>query len=101
MLWEFILKYWIEFAMAGLIGVIANLFRRHKATQLGVQALLRANIINLYNKYTERGEMPIYERENVEQLFTQYKALKGNGVIDNLYDKLMELPTPKPKIERR
>ena len=31
--------------MAGLVGVVAALIRRHKATQLGVQALLRANII--------------------------------------------------------
>lgn len=99
-MWEFVVRYWIEFAMAGLVGVVAALIRRHKATQLGVQALLRANIIGLYNKYIERGDIPIYERENVEQLYTQYKNLKGNGVVDGLRDRLRELPTPNERSEK-
>ena len=65
-----------------------------------MQALLRANIIGLYNKYIERGDIPIYERENVEQLYTQYKNLKGNGVVDGLRDRLRELPTPNERSEK-
>lgn len=96
-MWDFIVKYWIDFAMAGLVVVIGDIIRKHKATQLGVQALLRANIISLYNKYIEKQELPIYERENLEHLHNQYKNLKGNGVIDGLYEKLMELPTPNER----
>ena len=99
-MWEFIVKYWIEFAMAGMVTVVAALIRRHKATQLGVQALLRANIIGLYNKYIERGAIPIYERENLEQLYIQYKNLKGNGVVDGLRERLADLPTPNERRDR-
>lgn len=98
-MWEFVLKYWIEFAMAGLVAVVSALIRRHKATQLGVQALLRANIIGLYNKYIEQGSIPIYEKENLEQLYSQYKSLRGNGVVEDLRERLIELPTPNERRE--
>lgn len=94
---DFVVKFWIEFAMAGMVSAVALLFKRHKATQLGVQALLRANIIGLYNKYIERNEIPIYERENLEQLYIQYKHLKGNGVVDGLRERLNKLPTPNER----
>ena len=67
---------------------------RQAATELGVQALLRAEIIHIYNKYMEKGKMPIYERENVAELFKQYTNLGGNGVIKELLEKLNNLPTP-------
>ena len=68
--------------------------KRNKAVENGVQALIRANIISLYNKYTDKGYIPIYERENLEHLYTEYKTLGGNGVIESLLEKLADLPTP-------
>lgn len=68
---------------------------RQRAVEKGVQALLRAEIIRIYNKYMEKGYIPIYERENLEHLYAEYKALGGNGVIEDLIDKLRELPTPR------
>lgn len=67
---------------------------RYKAVENGVQALLRANIISIYNKYMERGNIPIYERENIEHLYKEYKTLGGNGVVESLIEKLEDLPTP-------
>ena len=102
---NYITKYWLEWT-CGLIGTATlGLFSRfiikfkkmqsrQAATELGVQALLRAEIIHIYNKYMDRGEMPIYERENVAELFKQYTNLGGNGVIKELIEKLNDLPTP-------
>lgn len=67
----------------------------NSALKKGVRALLRANIIAIYNKYIDIGEIPIYERENLEHLYTEYKALGGNGVIEDLIEKLHDLPTPR------
>ena len=61
--------------------------------ELGTQALLRAQIIHIYNKYIEKGYVPIYERENVNELYEQYKNLGGNGTIKTLMQKLDDLPT--------
>lgn len=86
--------------MVGIIGIgsfcmgfLLNFKKRLSATEKGVQALLRSSIITLYNKYIDKGYMPIYERENLDHLYTEYKALGGNGVIENLKEKLDKLPT--------
>lgn len=72
---------------------------RQEAVEHGVQALLRSNMIAIYNKYTEKGSVPIYERENIAHLYEEYKTLGGNGVIESLMEKLSDLPTPKKSDE--
>lgn len=61
--------------------------------QLGLQALLRANMINDYNRWNEKGYAPIYARENFENCWKQYHTLGANGVMDDIHKKFMELPT--------
>ena len=41
---------------------------RTKALELGMQALLRAQMINDYNHWTDKGYAPIYARENFENV---------------------------------
>lgn len=65
---------------------------KQSAVEKGVQALLRSEIIRMYNKYSELGRFPIYERENLEHLYAEYKALGGNGVVEGLVGDLNELP---------
>jgi len=38
--------------------------------------------------------VPIYARENIEQLYAQYTNLGGNGTITELMNKLRAMPTP-------
>lgn len=107
---EYLCKCWVGWAcgIAGsiLVGAVATCRRKYKARQckfnameLGVQALLRSQIIHTYNKYMDLKEMPIYERENIDQLFAQYENLGGNGTIKDLVGKLKNLPTPCEKKE--
>lgn len=63
-----------------------------KAVGMGVQALLRAQMITDYNHYSEKGYAPIYARENFENCWNQYHALGANGVMDDLRQKFMALP---------
>ena len=39
---------------------------QNEAVRLGLQAILRENIIANYNKYRDKGYMPIYARESVK-----------------------------------
>ena len=64
--------------------------------KLGVQALLRSEMIDNYNKWSERGYMPIYAKENFESCYTQYHNLGANGVMDSIYEKVMSLPERNP-----
>lgn len=63
------------------------------ATKLGVQALLRAQMIADYNKWHDRGYAPIYARQNFENCWKQYHALGVNGVMDDIHSKFLQLPT--------
>lgn len=63
------------------------------ALALGVQALLRAQMINDYNHYAEKGYAPIYARENFENCWTQYENLGANGVMEDIHRKFLALPT--------
>ena len=98
-----ILEYWLHFLLASLSSfltyMVLNLKKkfkqfqeREKATENGVQALLRNEIIKTYNHYSERGFMPIHERDNINHLYTQYKNLGGNGTVPKLIEELEELP---------
>ena len=64
-----------------------------KGIRNGVQALLRAQMIDDYNRYAEKGYAPIYARENFENCWKQYHALGANGVMDDLHEKFLKLPT--------
>ena len=70
--------------------------RKNDATQSGVQALMRNAIVAAYERGDERGFVPIYDRENIDHLYNEYRNLGGNGVIQNLIDKINSLPTNTP-----
>lgn len=62
------------------------------ALALGVQALLRAQMISDYNHYAEKGHAPIYARENFENCWKQYESLGANGVLEDIHKKFLALP---------
>lgn len=84
------------FGLAGsAIGVITTIFSkrsaRETALQNGVLCLLRAEIIRSHEKYTKRGEIPIYAKESLEKVYNAYHDLGGNGTVTDLYRECMGL----------
>ena len=67
-----------------------------KAIRLGVQAVLRAQMIADYNYYVSKGYAPIYAKENFQNCWNQYEALGANGVMNDIYKKFMALSDRKP-----
>ena len=96
---EFINENWK--LIAALAGALGYMYRQISATQKGVRALLRADLVRLYNKYHgELGYCPLYVQQALEEEYQQYHALKGNGVGTKMYNALMNLPTePQNKEE--
>lgn len=84
--------------VGGVLAVtIKIVFSQVKGIKLGVKALLRAQMISEYNKFMERGYAPIYAKENFQNCWEQYHAIKGpNGVMDDIHDKFLRLPTEPP-----
>lgn len=97
---EGIIKHWLELIFGSMLTYLAakvkNIKMKNEATQRGVKAMLRNDIINLYEKYIHLGYMPLYARENLQELYKEYKNLDGNGVIEDLIRKVYALPTEKP-----
>lgn len=80
------------------VGVIKVLFSQIKGVKLGVKALLRARMIDDYKRYMEEGYAPIYVKQNFQNCWEQYHAIKGpNGVMDDIHDKFIQLPTEPQK----
>lgn len=50
----------------------------------------------LNNKYSEKGFAPVYARDNFENCWKQYHSLGANGVMDDLHEKFLDLPTEAP-----
>lgn len=83
-----------------LVTIIKVTFSQIKGIKLGVQALLRAQMIHDYNKWSERGYAPIYARQNFENCWAHYHSLGANGVMDDIHRKFLELPI-EPKTESK
>ena len=97
---DWFLKYWAEAACAALMTGFTVMYRRFTALKSGVRALLRDRIIQSYNYWMEKKYCPIFARESICDMFEQYTALKGNHGVSDLMDKLLALPTEKPKVQR-
>lgn len=84
---------------AGLTGVCVKsmtmMLKKIGGVTMGTQALLRAQMIADYNKWSEAGYAPIYARENFENCWVQYHMLGANGVMDDIHEKFKALPTLK------
>lgn len=67
-----------------------------KLIQQSLQALLRDRLRYQYCKYVKRGWMDIDDKNNYVNMYERYHALGENGVMDRMYDEILQLPTSPP-----
>lgn len=87
----------IPTVLGGIIGFISAKLKKNKkkdkAIEEGVQALLRNEIIRRYREFESKGEISILDQENLEEMFTQYQNLGGNGTVKKMMNDLNSLKT--------
>lgn len=83
-----------------IVAFVKFIVAQLSSMRYGVQALLRAQMITDYNKYSEQGYAPIYARENFENCWKRYHGLGANGVMDDLHTKFLALPTEPPSTKK-
>lgn len=99
---NYIQSNWVEWLFAAAVALLSWGYRKvqlalkdeqkkNEAISNGVQALLRESIVNSYNKYTEKGYMPIYAKDSLKKAYTAYSALDGNDVASELYHKMLAM----------
>jgi len=100
---EFFVQYWIEFVCGGFMCLFSYYFKKalkkvqeHTSKQViiheGVIALLYDRLFNTCKHYVGRGYIYVDELRNVENLYTAYYALGGNGTVTEIFKRLKALP---------
>lgn len=96
-MFNFILKALTNWLIPFVCGLIISMFvsskLKYKSLKEGLKCLLRAEIIRSYDKYTERGRIPIYAKEALSKEYKAYHSLGGNDVATDLYTQLSKLST--------
>lgn len=96
-MWQQILAWFIPFVLGSAITFLINRVKKDKkkdkAIETGVQALLRNEIIRRYREFESKGEISILDKENLEEMFEQYKNLGGNGTVKKMMEDLLSLKT--------
>lgn len=69
----------------------AELEKRQRAIENGMQAILRDRILTSYYHYHARGNITLHGLENVEKMFESYSALHGNGTVPHLVEAMREM----------
>lgn len=89
---QFILKYWIEFLFSSLIAAFIYVFKQYMGLKTGMIALLRNEIVRIYENYINMGYCPSYMKENINNMYESYHKLGGNGMVTAMVSELFKLP---------
>ena len=76
--------------------VVSPVVKDLKSLKEGSQALLRSKLYNIYDDCTEKGFATIDEKNNFENIYSNYHSLGKNGVMDSIRDEFLKLPSSKP-----
>lgn len=70
---------------------------REKDMDLLTIGMARTMLLNNYEKCIEKGYYSVSEREVYHKLYKAYSGAKQNGIIDEIAEKIVDLPTEPPK----
>lgn len=51
----------------------------------GQRCLLRNELLKIYYRYESTCQIREYDRQNADQMYSEYKALHGNTFVDTIY----------------
>ena len=76
-------------------GWVAGYSRSHRdksqAIEDGIMVLLRARLIDIHVRYVENDEpCPVNVKDEADDVYKAYHALKGNGTGTHLYNEIMD-----------
>lgn len=87
-----VITFLVTSVMGYLLGVARSYKTRDKKQEEALKCLLRSNITSKYYVYSEIGEVPRYERENVNYMWEQYDSMDGNSYVGTIMVDFNKLP---------
>lgn len=98
---NFIIKYWLEILFTLMSSGIVYIFKQYISLKNGMKALLRNEIIRIYDNQILLGYCSNYMKENIREMYENYHKLGGNGFVTNLVNKLYDLPNKGDDVSER
>ena len=96
-----LLKVVLSGAFGYLLNTVKNYKKRDKTQEEALKCLLRSTITSKYFVYTELGNIPEYEKENINYLAECYFSMGGNSYVQTIVKEINTLPIGHPHhIER-
>lgn len=99
---EYITKYLIEilfsfvsFLFMFLYKKVRNLINTMNATKKSLLALTKNLFIQKYYFYKRQNSISLYEKEALINLYSEYKKLGGNGIVENMFEEIDLIPLDK------
>ncbi len=96
---DFIFKYWIEIFFGIITSMAGYLYKKLKtyynlleATTNGVKVLLKGEIIRRYNENKKTGEITLFDKEIINELYKEYRNLGGNGLVSEFVNEINDIP---------
>lgn len=85
------LEWIITAALAGIVGWLSSGLRKRqkhdKAMEVGMQVLLRKQLVDSYDYYhNQQHHMTVERRRELDEAFSAYEALGGNGTVARMYE---------------
>ncbi len=77
--------------LAGLIGMLVPMLVNMSKVKNGQRCQLRSDMLRIYYRNIDSGEIRQYEFENFMLMYDAYKALRGNSFIDKICDEVKAL----------
>lgn len=101
---QIIMTYVMEGVYALALLVVGYLWRSLKTSKNdnrlikdGVRSLLRDRLIHKCEKCIQGGYCSIEYHDEIHEMYIDYHALGGNGVVSRLVDKVEQLPHVPPE----
>lgn len=100
-IFQTLLNALLTVALGGVIAWVSNISKGAKAESEairdGVRALLYDRIVQGYLRFhDDLGYMPLQAKESMQEVYENYRKLDGNGLGEQMYNRMKELPTSKP-----
>ena len=77
--------------MGYIVWMLKNQKKDRDANSKGTMLLLRVQLIEYHDKYTNLGEIPSYAYQNFIEMYEAYHKLGGNGMVTKMMEEIEEL----------
>lgn len=91
-IYQWLCLFGVPAIVSGLVAYMVKQWMQIKALKLGLQALLRAELLKEYRAAKHDGYTRVSDRESWQNMYNQYHTLGANGVMDDIKKRYFALP---------